>query len=232
MSCVMKNPRLARKAFTLIEMIGVLAIIAILVAAVAPRIFEAIEDSKVTSASTMAKSVQVACTKYYADMGGLLPINNLAIDPLATANFVASTGAAAAGSLGATLTYTKLVTQTGGTWPRFRGPYMEGFSNNDAPLGTDMRLSAVAVAGALGAATVATNETNYDLSGDGLNDLDVPSNVISLVFNGVSDREWEKLDAIIDAAGLEGKNEAQRSAQGRVKFDAATLTVRIYIAHK
>jgi prepilin-type N-terminal cleavage/methylation domain-containing protein len=212
--------------FTLIEMIGVLAIIAILVAAVAPRIFEAIEDSKVTSASTMAKSVQVACTKYYADMGTLNPILDVSA---ATPAFGNSDGSALAGSLAGTLTHTRdPATQNAGSWPRFRGQYLEAFNNADAPLGTEMRLAAV-VAAAQGATTAGT-ETNFDLTGDGNDDLVTPATVVSLVFNGVSAREWEKLDAIIDAAGLEGKNETQRATQGRVKYNAGT--VRIYIGHK
>ena len=57
-----------QRGFTLIEMIGVLAIIAILVGAVAPRIFEAIEDSKITSSSSLVKSLQSSVSKYYSDI--------------------------------------------------------------------------------------------------------------------------------------------------------------------
>lgn len=214
-----------KKGFTLIEMIGVLAIIAILVAAVAPRIFEAIEDSKVTSASTLAKSVQVACTKYYADMGTLQPIVDVSATP---PTFAANDGdPAGVGSMVATLTYTKGAAQTGGAWPRFRGPYLETFSNSDAPIGTNMRLASM-TSGAL----AATDELNFDLTGDGTADIGANTTIISLGFTGISGREWEKIDAIIDAAGLEGKTEAQRQLQGRVKYDVATQSLFIYIAHK
>lgn len=220
-----QRPRKERAGFTLIEMIGVLAIIAILVAAVAPRIFEAIEDSKVTSASTLAKSVQVACTKYYADMGTLQPMADVTA---AAPVFAVNDGdPAGAGSLVATLTYTKGAAQTGGAWPRFRGPYLEAFSNSDAPLGTTMRLASM-TSGAL----AASDELNYDLTGDGVADIGASTTIVSLVFSGISAREWEKIDAIIDAAGLEGKTEAQRQLQGRVKYNTATQDLYIYIAHK
>jgi len=211
-------------------MIGVLAIIAILVAAVAPRIFEAIEDSKVTSTATLIKAIQVATTKYFADMGTLNPIN----DPTQaspTPFFVAanSDGNTVATALSTSLTYTKTATQDAGEWPRFRGPYLESFSVTDVPMGTSMRLSSMNSAG-FGAAVNAANETNYDLSGDGNADISLNSRIVSLVITGVSQREWEKLDGIIDAAGVEGKTAAQRQAQGRVKY--ANGIVRVYIAHR
>ena len=226
-----QSPR--KKGFTLIEMIGVLAIIAILVAAVAPRIFEAIEDSRVTTASTMVKAVQVATTKYFSDMGTLLPISLNPITGVGAPTFAASTGAVAgAGTMATSLTYTRAAAQTAGAWPHFRGPYMESFSETDAPLGTDMRIASVAsIAPAAAAANV---ETNYDLTGDGTTDIALGSTVVSLVFNGVTQREWEKLDGIIDAAGMEGLTDLQRQQRGRVKYAVAAGigTIRVYIAHR
>ena len=47
-------------AFTLIEMIGVLAIIGILAAVVAPRVIESIRDAKVTSAVASVNAAKIA----------------------------------------------------------------------------------------------------------------------------------------------------------------------------
>ncbi len=52
--------------FTLIEMIGVLAIIGILSAAVAPKVIEAIRDAKVTSAISSINAARTATLQYYA----------------------------------------------------------------------------------------------------------------------------------------------------------------------
>jgi len=58
-----------QKGFTLIEMIGVLAVIAILAAVVAPKIFDAINDSKVTSLAEDIATIRTSVTSYYKDTG-------------------------------------------------------------------------------------------------------------------------------------------------------------------
>jgi general secretion pathway protein G len=55
-----------KAGFTLIEMIGVLAIIGILSAAVAPKVIEAIRDAKVTSAISSVNAARTATLQYYA----------------------------------------------------------------------------------------------------------------------------------------------------------------------
>jgi len=56
----------SKQGFTLIEMIGVLAIIGILSAAVAPKVIEAIRDAKVTSAISSINAARSATLQYYA----------------------------------------------------------------------------------------------------------------------------------------------------------------------
>ena len=56
--------RKSNKGFTLIEMIGVLAIIGILASVVAPKVIEAIRDAKVTSSLANLTTVNSAAIKY------------------------------------------------------------------------------------------------------------------------------------------------------------------------
>jgi general secretion pathway protein G len=76
-----------KAGFTLIEMIGVLAIIGILSAAVAPKVIEAIRDAKVTSAISSVNAARTATLQYYAKYDRVPTDTEVTALPGTAANF-------------------------------------------------------------------------------------------------------------------------------------------------
>lgn len=217
---------LRRAGFTLIEMIGVLAIIAILVAAVAPRIFDSISDSKITSATSSIKTLQSAVAKYYADVGTLYPLTAAGVaTPLAAGVSNAAYGASMPDVL--SLASTAAPANTGaGLWRKFRGPYTEGFTTANPPIGTSMTMSSVAaVAGALTATSL-----NFSLANNATTLFPANTQLVLVTIAGVGQKEFEKIDGILDE-GI-GATSAQKVLWGKVKWNAATSDLMIYLAHK
>src|SRR5439155_16411112 len=64
-----KNPKAG--AFTLIEMIGVLAVIAILAALLIPKVFTAISNARVNNAAVSCQTVKTALADHYAKFGSI-----------------------------------------------------------------------------------------------------------------------------------------------------------------
>jgi prepilin-type N-terminal cleavage/methylation domain-containing protein len=71
-----QNQKRSNKGFTLIEMIGVLAVIAILAALLIPKIFSAINNARLNSASAACSTVKAATADHYAKTGSLGTITN------------------------------------------------------------------------------------------------------------------------------------------------------------
>jgi len=86
--------RKSNKGFTLIEMIGVLAIIGILASVVAPKVIEAIRDAKVTSSLANLNTIKSAAINYYARYNAYVPDSTkLAVEPGSTTGWNRSYGA-------------------------------------------------------------------------------------------------------------------------------------------
>jgi len=84
----LKINRKSSSGFTLIEMIGVLAIIGILASVVAPKVIEAIRDAKVTSSLANLNTVKSASINYYARYNAYPPdASRLAVVPGTTTGF-------------------------------------------------------------------------------------------------------------------------------------------------
>src|SRR5262245_8189371 len=66
---VERNKKIRTQGFTLIEMIGVLAVIAILAALLIPKIFNAINDARVNNAVVSYNTIKAAAAEHYAKFG-------------------------------------------------------------------------------------------------------------------------------------------------------------------
>lgn len=213
--------------FTLIEMIGVLAVVAVLAALVLPKAMDVIAESRVNALAASCKAYETAVTKYYGDIGSLLPLN-------ATGSPTAETtgDSATATSMAARLTLSRsdsLVTANG-LWPKFRGPYLEKFDSATPPaLGTTMYIPVTAAVN-YDTAVTATN-LGWDLKGDdGNSDLPTGANVVYFRLVGLSVEDFTRLDSIIDPDV--GTTDATKQLRGRAKYDTSTDTLYLYLAHR
>src|SRR5436190_1160861 len=62
------------RAFTLIEMIGVLAVIAILAALLIPKVFSAINDARINNACISIDTIKTAVADHYGKYGKLATV--------------------------------------------------------------------------------------------------------------------------------------------------------------
>lgn len=215
------------QGFTLIEMIGVLAVVAVLAALILPKVFDVIAESRVNALAASVKAYESAVTKYYGDIGSLLPLN---IAGVPTAE--ATGDSAVATSLPARLTLSMsdpLVLATN-LWPKFRGPYLEKFNSSFPPsLGTTMYMPAT-VAVAYGTA-VTGSSLGWDLKGDdGNSDIPTGATVVYYRLVGLSQEDFMRLDGVVDRDI--GTTTATKQLRGRAKYDLANSTLYLYLAHR
>lgn len=215
------------QGFTLIEMIGVIAVIAILASMVAPKIFSTIQDAKINALASAAKTYEIGATKYYADLGTIQPLN-----AVGTPANDAIGNSATVTSLPARLTLAKADPLVGTTnlWPRFNGPYLEKFNTASPPFGTQIFMPST-VGVAYGTATTAAN-VGFDLKGTtGTSDIPTNSTVAYIQLIGVSQTDFETLDRMFEPEI--GTTAAEKQLRGRVKWGAAGGgTALIYLAHR
>lgn len=200
------------KGFTLIEIIGVLAVIAILAAMLAPRVFETIADSKSNRMANEIKAMKAAVANWYRDIGTLealdgggIPTNS---DLLFQRDLVRNESVAGAG-----------------LWAKWNGPYL------DSGLDATFYLSSVPIGGTfMTIQTQPTGTADFDLDGDGTDDtIKAGTQVVFLEIQTVDSSDFIRVDRILDAGMTdEGILGANQSA-GKVEY--AGTTMRIYIAH-
>jgi prepilin-type N-terminal cleavage/methylation domain-containing protein len=198
-------------AFTLIEMIGVLAVIAILASLLIPKIFEAINNARINNAALSYNTVKSATADHYAKYGSLLSSNGVTI--------IAGTGEA---------TNFDKVLLTEGFLDKPFSVKISGIPSNYVQV-----VAAVAAATAPDAVNSA-----FDLDGNaGANPNDaVGTAVAEAVIESVSAADAKDLNDRLDGPALGAALNAP-DLIGRVKFPApasagAPVTVRIYVTHR
>ncbi len=216
-----------QQGFTLIEMIGVLAVIAILAALVLPKVFDVMGESKVSALVAAVKTYEKAVARYYADIGSILPLDEDGV-PTKQGNGDSTKPESLPARL--TLPRSDPLVLTTGLWPKFRGPYLEKFDKNQPPgFGEDIRMSADT---AVDYGTAVTDKNRgWDLKGDdGNSDLRTGSYVVFIKLKSVSRSDFLLLDSIIDSDI--GATELERYLRGRAKFEADKDTLRLYLVHR
>ena len=196
----------ASRAFTLIEMIGVLAVIAILASLLIPKIFEAINNARINNTAVSYNTVKTAVMDHYAKFGSLLSSNG---------------------------TYTMLVTDTGAI--NFdRTLLSEGFLDKPflVKIG-DGTGNHIGIATALPASTAADGTNSaYNLDGSGTANDAVGGVVVEAYIGGVTEADAKDLNDRIDGTTL-GSGIGTNDFVGRVKYATGSpTTVHIYITHR
>ncbi len=197
------------KAFTLIEMIGVLAVIAILAAVLIPKVFDAINNARVNNAAMTCNTVKTAISDHYAKYGTLASETNVVF---ATTN--------AQGRV-----YDRVLLREGFLDKPFDvriGATTSGMSNHVE----------LATAGS-GSLTPDTINAAYALGGvAGVNDA-VGSVVVQAVIPGCTETDAKDLNDRIDGLAL-GSSIGTNDISGRVKYATSTsnTTVYVYLTHR
>src|SRR5437867_962528 len=196
---ISSSPKSARNGFTLIEMIGVLAVIAILASLLIPKIYEAINNARISNASLSYNTIKTALADHYAKFGSL----------------TSSNGAIIAVGVGEATNFDKVL-------------ITEGFLDKpfEVKIGSG---SYVEVVAAIAAATAADGVNSaYDLDGGGAVNDATGSAVVEAVIPNVTLGDAFALSTLLDGATLSAANSSVGSDdfKGRVKY-AATATTTV-----
>jgi prepilin-type N-terminal cleavage/methylation domain-containing protein len=197
-----RNPR---SGFTLIEMVGVLAVIAILAALLVPKIFAAINESRLNNCVGSINACKTAAMNYFAKYG----------------RFGDATGAPYTDTaLTTAIDWSPVLVSTG---------FMEkAFASRVG----DSSTSGLFVQAAVDE-DANTSNIQFDLDGAGsAKDIPTGSAVLYVKLTNVAIDDARELSQRIDGEGTLSPTTGNDTA-GRVKFaNGNTTTVYVYLAHK
>jgi prepilin-type N-terminal cleavage/methylation domain-containing protein len=217
------NSTRKRGAFTLIEMIGVLAVIAILAAVLIPKVFEAINSARINNAAMSCQSAKTALIDHYAKYGSLYVDGT--VNPPATL-----TGTQPL-QFDLVLLGEQLMDKSFNT----------KISLQNAGDGTSTRVSLIAAPTTTGGA-VGPADNTFDLAGMGTNDITGTYVAVAVLHNVAMQDAWELSNRVdgqgvsATAGNLSETTSTTADLRGRVKYAAVTppaLTdVYVYLTHR
>jgi prepilin-type N-terminal cleavage/methylation domain-containing protein len=210
MRVISQQSRKSSQAFTLIEMIGVLAVIAILASMLVPKIFEAINSARINNTIQSYNAIKTAVMDHYGKYGAINVRAGVAATPAQLAAY-----------------------DTGVLLPEamIDKPFV-------ARVGTNWVVQVVA--GLTAADAVVGANASYDLDGSGatVNDAAPATHVVEAVIEGVAIADAIDISQRLDGAALsQASGSAAADLEGRVKYAAPAaagdpVAVHIYIAHR
>jgi len=212
----------AAQGFTLIEMIGVLAVIAILAAVLIPKVFEAINNAKVNNAAMSCQTVKTAIIDHYAKVGSLTASTNGSL-AVPTNNFDA------------------VLLGEGFLDKLFAVKIGDSTANTQIELDTAEAATVTPLAPATPSLTThVAGCSAFNLDGaNPVNDA-VGSSVVYAVITGVNLNDARDLNARVDGTSATlGESVSTAGSEsdvaGRVKYTftgGATTTVYVYLTHR
>jgi prepilin-type N-terminal cleavage/methylation domain-containing protein len=224
---ITKTTKARTGGFTLVEMIGVLAIIAILTSLLIPKIFQVINDAKISNALVSYNSAKAAAAAHYGKWGGFREANGTAISSYPREDW-------------------DDVLVSGGY---LETPFAVKIGNGQQGATSGSRLRVVDISSLTSSSSVTAGDS--DTSGsycltENTNTTSVPhvdttgSYLVEAVIPGVSIQDAVELNRRIDgaAAGFGQQtwtNNVTADFTGRVKWQKGSggeATVYMYIAHR
>ena len=210
MKIISKQSRKSNQAFTLIEMIGVLAVIAILASMLIPKIFEAINSARINNTVQSYNAIKTAVMDHYGKYG--------------TINYNGKTQLGIPAGDAQLAAYDRLVLLPEALIDK---PFI-------ARVGTNWLVQVVAGVSA-GTGVLGPNAA-YDMDGSGAaaNDAAPASFVVEVVVEGVAIADAIDISQRLDGPALsQAPGSAAADLAGRVKYAGTDPTdVHIYVAHR